>query len=81
MQRVPARRRFLKAGMAASAALVVTPWGLAQPRPDLTHVSIAVAGKGSFGHLPMVLAEQLDFFREENLDVEIAEHGLSLIHI
>jgi NitT/TauT family transport system substrate-binding protein len=41
--------------------------------PEKTHVSIAVGGKAGFYYLPLTIAEQLGYFKDEGLDVEISD--------
>jgi NitT/TauT family transport system substrate-binding protein len=41
--------------------------------PDKTRVTIAVGGKAALYYLPLTLAEQLGYFRDEGLEVEILD--------
>lgn len=57
--------------------LVLALLGLAgaagAPAAEKTHISIAVGGKAGFYYLPLTLAEQLGYFKDEGLDVEISD--------
>ena len=62
------RREFIATGLAvASLPLPV----LAQP--EKPKVSIAVGGKNLFYYLPLTVAERLDYFRDEGLDVSVVD--------
>ncbi|WP_061939205.1 ABC transporter substrate-binding protein [Collimonas pratensis] len=41
--------------------------------PEKTKVSIAVGGKNLFYYLPLTIAEQLGYFKDEGLDVQISD--------
>ena len=58
-----------------AAASVAAPALRAQPKLEKTKVGIAVGGKSAFYHLPLTIAEQLGYFRNEGLDVEISDHA------
>ena len=45
--------------------------GHALAAPEKTHVVMAVGGKSALYYLPLTLAEQLGYFKDEGLDVEI----------
>ena len=72
---LPTRRAFV-ALSALSVATVFAPAvvraGGANAAP-LGSVTIAVGGQGVLYHLPLVLADQLGFFREEGLDVVVSD--------
>ncbi|WP_443089192.1 ABC transporter substrate-binding protein [Xylophilus sp.] len=57
-----------------AAALSLAPLR-AQPRPEKTAPTIAVGGRAAFYYLPLTIAERLGFFRDEGLDVHIADHA------
>jgi NitT/TauT family transport system substrate-binding protein len=40
---------------------------------EKTHIAIAVGGKAGFYYLPLTIAEQLGYFKDEGLDVEISD--------
>ena len=63
------RRRFTT----LVAACVAVPAVHAQLKLEKTKVVIAVGGKTAFCHLPLTIAEQLDYFKAEGLDVEISD--------
>jgi NitT/TauT family transport system substrate-binding protein len=56
-----------------AAASVAAPALRAQARVEKAKVAIAVEGKGAFYYLPLTIAEQLGYFRNEGLDVEISD--------
>ncbi|MDT3677676.1 MAG: ABC transporter substrate-binding protein [Burkholderiaceae bacterium] len=67
------RRRFLACTLAATA-LAVVPFGLqAQGKPEKPKLTIAVGGKAAFYYLPLTIAEQLGYFKEQGLNVEILD--------
>ncbi|HYD07117.1 MAG TPA: ABC transporter substrate-binding protein [Reyranella sp.] len=56
----------------AAAALAV--WGFhVQAQIEKPDVHIAVGGKASFYYLPLTIAEQLGYFKEEGLNVKISD--------
>jgi NitT/TauT family transport system substrate-binding protein len=68
------RRDMLIAG--ASATLAATAGfrpgpALAQGKPEKTKVMLGVGGKPLLYYLPLTIAEQLGYFKDEGLDVEI----------
>ena len=75
------RRTIVKAGaMAAALGSVSTFSALcaasapgAPQAPEKSKVTIAVGGKASFYYLPLTIAEQRGYFRQEGLDVEIID--------
>jgi NitT/TauT family transport system substrate-binding protein len=66
------RRRFSGATVLVAAA-IAAPALRAQGRVEKPRVSIAVGGKAAFYYLPLTVAEQLGYFRNEGLDVEISD--------
>jgi NitT/TauT family transport system substrate-binding protein len=68
---VGARRPFISAlaGLALFPLLPTRVW----PAPEKTRVTIAVGGKSSLYYLPLSLAERLGYFKDEGLEVEIAD--------
>jgi NitT/TauT family transport system substrate-binding protein len=66
------RRIFSSTAAALLAALAVAPLR-AQPRLEKTRLTIAVAAKSAFHMLPLIIAEQLGYFREQGLDLEIGD--------
>lgn len=66
------RRRFATATVLAAAGWARAPsW--AQPRPERTHVHVVVSNIEAMPHLPLVVADQLGYFKAEGLEVEIVE--------
>jgi len=66
------RRRFTSAAALAVASLGA-PALFAQARPEKTRVAIAVGGKAAFYYLPLTISEQLGYFKDEGLEVEISD--------
>jgi NitT/TauT family transport system substrate-binding protein len=56
-----------------AAAAVAAPMLMAQSRPEKSKIAMAVGGKSAFYYLPLTIAEQLGYFKQEGLDVEIAD--------
>lgn len=67
------RRTFHVLAAASGAALLAVPALRAQPKLEKPKVTIAVGGKAAFYYLPLTIAEQLGYFRDEGLHVEIAD--------
>ncbi len=63
------RRQFILAGLAATAL----PRLAIGQTLEKTKVSIAVGGKNLFYYLPLTIAEQRGYFKEEGLEVEIVD--------
>src|SRR5205807_6147816 len=66
---------FRKLACAACAALaLMLPFAThAQGKLEKPKVGIAVGGKSGFYYLPLTIAERLNYFKEEGLDVEISD--------
>lgn len=64
------KRAFLKALIALCAA---TSLSVAAQAPEKKKLTIAVGGKGLFYYLPLSVAEQKGYFKEEGLEVEIPD--------
>jgi len=65
------RRFLLRAlGMGAVAALLPSP---ATALPEKREVRLAVGGKSTLYYLPLTIAEQLGYFTDEGLSVEISD--------
>lgn len=58
-------------GIAAVLAFALAPCARAQPEKRDVH--IAVGGKASFYYLPLTIAEQLGYFRDEGLNVKFSD--------
>lgn len=63
---LPLSRRTFGVG-----AMLAAPVVRAQPKLEKTRVAMAVGGKALFHYLPLTVAEQLGFFRDEGLEVDI----------
>ncbi|HEY8050986.1 MAG TPA: ABC transporter substrate-binding protein, partial [Ramlibacter sp.] len=66
-------RRTFAIGAAAAAAAVAAPALRAQPRVEKSKLALAVGGKSAFYYLPLTISEQLGYFKDEGLDVEISD--------
>lgn len=55
------------------ASLVVAAAGIAHAQLEKKDVHIAVGGKNAFYYLPLTIAEQLGYFKDEGLDVRISD--------
>jgi NitT/TauT family transport system substrate-binding protein len=64
------QRRHLIAGSIAAAALPRLVFAQAIEKPKVT---IAVGGKNLFYYLPLTIAEQLGYFKDEGLDLTIVD--------
>lgn len=58
---------------AALAALVVAQAAIAQGTPEKKDVHIAVGGKAALYYLPLTIAEQRGYFKDEGLNVKISD--------
>jgi NitT/TauT family transport system substrate-binding protein len=60
------------ATLAAAAGAALRPYrALAQTKPEKTKVMLGVGGKPLLYYLPLTIAEQRGYFKDEGLDVEI----------
>ncbi len=66
-------RRFFSSATAALAAAVAAPALRAQPRLETNRLTLAVAAKSAFQFLPLVIAEQLGYFRAQGLELEFGD--------
>lgn len=66
------RRIFLTAAVAA-AAVCTAPFAAAQGALEKTDVTIAVGGKSLYYYLPLSIAEQLGYFKDEGLNVKVVD--------
>lgn len=69
------RRRALVTMAAVAAASSCAPALASVPRLEKNKVQMVVGGKFGFQHLPLTVADQLGFFRQEGLTVEITDAG------
>jgi NitT/TauT family transport system substrate-binding protein len=60
-----------RAAMAVAAALALSTGGLAHAAKD--KVTIAVGGKALFYYLPLTIAEQKGYFKEEGIQVDVVD--------
>src|SRR5436305_3617454 len=70
-------RRILAMSTARAAAVFLAMWSavpaVAAPKPEQAKVVIAVGGRSLFYYLPLTLADRLGYFKDEGLNVEIAD--------
>lgn len=66
------RRRILTAVMAGIVAAGL-PLAAGAQAPEKQKLTIAVGGKAAFYYLPLTIAEQRGYFKEEGLNVEIVD--------
>ncbi|MEZ5602658.1 MAG: ABC transporter substrate-binding protein [Burkholderiaceae bacterium] len=66
------RRRILTAALGGIVAAVL-PLAAGAQAPEKPKLTIAVGGKAAFYYLPLTIAEQRGYFKEEGLDVEIVD--------
>ncbi len=64
-------KRWIRAALALVAACAMAAsWAQA---PEKKKITIAVGGKNLFYYLPLTVAERLNYFKDEGLDVEIPD--------
>lgn len=66
-------RRALASGLMLAAASVAVPALAAVARPEKSRLTVVAGAKAGLTHLPLVIADQLGFFRSEGLSVDIAD--------
>lgn len=64
--------KYFKLALSAVAFALIA-MGQAQAALEKTKVHIAVGGKAAFYYLPLTIAEQLGYFKDEGLDVTISD--------
>jgi NitT/TauT family transport system substrate-binding protein len=69
------RRTFLIGTGAAALAAGIAPNAFAQAKPEKSKVTLGVGGKPLLYYLPLTIAEQKGYFKEEGLEVEINDFG------
>jgi len=73
MRQVSISRRTFTTSAGLALACLAAPGLRAQPKLEKTKIAIAVGGKAAFYALPLTIADQLDFFKAEGLDVTITD--------
>jgi NitT/TauT family transport system substrate-binding protein len=63
----------MKRAIAFAAAALVALSGVVHAQLEKRDVHIAVGGKSAFYYLPLTVAEQLGYFKEEGLEVKISD--------
>jgi len=71
----PMSRRRFASSMTSAALILALPDLRAQGRLEKSRVIISVDGKASFSYLPLTIADQLGFFRQEGLDLQINDYA------
>jgi NitT/TauT family transport system substrate-binding protein len=66
-------RRTFTTAAALAVASIASPMVRAQGRLEKSKISLAVGGKAAFYYLPLTISEQLGYFKDEGLDVEISD--------
>lgn len=66
------RRAFVSGWVAAAASVALPVWG-AVAKPEKSRLTVVAGGKAGMAHLPLLIADQLGYFRSEGLTVEIAD--------
>jgi len=69
---ISASRRLL---LGAPALVLAARIARAQDAPERRALRLAVGGKTTLYHLPLTLAEQLGYFSDEGLEVELKDHA------
>ncbi len=69
----PIQRRTFNQWLVASTATVAAPWVHAAQKLEKSTVSLAVGGKGAFYYLPLTIAEQLGYFKDEGVELKISD--------
>ena len=70
---LPNRRRLLRVGLSLAAATLAVPSLRAQSRLEKPRLNLAVGGMASLYYLPLALAQQLDYFHAEGLEVNFTD--------
>ncbi|MGZ5787343.1 MAG: ABC transporter substrate-binding protein [Ramlibacter sp.] len=73
MKNTPLNRRTFTTAAALAVASIASPMVRAQGRLEKSKISLAVGGKAAFYYLPLTISEQLGYFKDEGLDVEISD--------
>ena len=71
----PISRRIFAGALGFAALAPTVPDLQAQGRLEKSKIIISVDGKPSFSYLPLTIADQLGFFRDEGLDVQINDYS------
>lgn len=66
-------RRIFYSTAASLVAMAAVPTLRAQPRPERARLTLSFAAKSDFRYLPLVIADQLGYFRAQGLELEIAD--------
>jgi NitT/TauT family transport system substrate-binding protein len=66
-------RRTFTTAAALAVASIASPMVRGQGRLEKSKIALAVGGKAAFYYLPLTISEQLGYFKDEGLDVEISD--------
>jgi NitT/TauT family transport system substrate-binding protein len=69
------RRRALALAAVLGGSAVAVPGLAATARPEKAHLHLVVGGKTALQHLPLAVADQLGYFKNEGLSVDIVDAG------
>jgi NitT/TauT family transport system substrate-binding protein len=65
----------IRTALAAALALTVCGCARKPAASDPTHVRIAIGGQNQMIYLPTTLAQELGYYKDEGLDVELQDHA------
>ena len=71
-------RRQFSLSIATSVPVWTLAAGATEVRAERSRVTLAVSGKSSFYYLPLTIAEQLGYFEQEVLELEMVEFPSAL---
>ena len=71
----PITRRHFAGSISCAALAIAVPAVHPQARLEKSKIIISVDGKASFAYLPLTIADQLGYFREEGLDIQINDYA------
>ena len=69
------RRRALAFAAALGSGAVAAPGLAATARPEKAHLHLVVGGRTALQHLPLAVADQLGYFKNEGLSVDMVDAG------
>ena len=69
------RRRVLLTAAALPLVLGKWAWGQASQRPEHAKLTLAVGGRTALYYLPLTIADQLGYFKDEGLQIELQDHA------
>ena len=66
-------QRSIGHALALATSLALSTFAASAQAPEKAQIKLAVGGKSSLYYLPLTLTEQLGYFKEQGLDVEISD--------